>query len=127
MRTNRLVWLAAIVVAFALASPGAAADNSAVVGKWSMELNIQGQTRQIDLEFMEKDGELAGTVTGPQGGTNDLSDVSWDGETLAFKRDINRQGQEFSISYSAKVEDDEMNGTMTTPRGERPFTAKRGE
>ena len=127
MRTNRLVWLTAIVIAFALANSSAAADNSAVVGKWSMELSFQGQSRQIDLEFMEKDGELSGTVAGRQGGTNELSDVSWDGETLAFARNINRQGQEFSISYSAKIDGDEMEGTMTTPRGERPFTAKRAE
>ena len=113
------------LLAIAICASAGAADNSAVLGKWSASLEVQGQTRDISFTFAETDGKLGGITSTPRG-DQDLSDVAWDGTTLTFVRSIERQGQSFSLNYSATVDGDKMNVTMTTPRGEREFTATRG-
>jgi hypothetical protein len=101
-----------------------AADNALVLGKWTIAIDFQGQATEATLELVEKDGALAGTWTS-QRGTNDLSDIAWDGTTLTFKRNIDFQGQALSLDYTATVKGDSLEGRMTTPRGEQPFTGKR--
>jgi len=112
------------LLAIAICASAVAADNSAVLGKWSASLEVQGQTRDISFTFAETAGDLGG-IRRPPRGDRDLSDVAWDGTTLTFKRNLERQGQTFSLTYSATVDGDKMDITMTTPRGEREFTATR--
>ena len=98
-----------------------AADNAAVVGKWDMELNFQGQAVTITLTINETAAGLGGTWGSPQG-TTDLSEVSFDGETLKFTR-IGRTGE--SVQTSMKLENGMLNGSLTTPGGDMPLTAKK--
>ena len=112
------------LITLAICASAVAADNSAVLGKWSATLEFQGQSRDISFTFAEADGKLGGITSTPRG-DDELSDVAWDGTLLTFSRNIERQGQSFSLSYSATVDGDKMNVTMTTPRGERQFTATR--
>ena len=125
MITPRLFVLAALPLAFLLNAQADTVDNSPVLGKWTVKLEFQGQSREIVYEFTQaEDGSLSGTATSPRG-SGELADVAWDGETLTFARNLERQGQQFSINYSATVDGDTMDGTMTTPRGERPFKGER--
>lgn len=124
MTANRLLPSTVLVLALMLAGVAAAADNTAVVGKWGATMNFQGRSFDITLEILEADGALAGTWESPRG-KDDLADVAWDGETLTFNRSLERGGQSFTLAYSAKVDGDTMEGTMSTPGGDRPFTATR--
>ena len=125
MRTKQaLAALAASTLIFSGAA--IAADNSAVLGKWTIPLEFQGQSFEVTLEISEGDGGLGGTWTTPRG-SDPLADVAWDGETLTFQRNLERQGRSISIDCSATVEGNTMNGKMTTPRGEREFTGTRAE
>ncbi len=117
--------LIAVVVALTFAPTAAAADNAAVLGKWESTTETPQGTFEVVYEFTEVDGELKGTWTNPRR-NGDLKNVSWDGETLKFGREIGRGGQTFNLNFEATVDGDAMTGKMITPRGEREFTATRG-
>ena len=102
----------------------AAADNAPVLGKWTSMAQTQQGTFEVVYEFTEVDGELKGTWSNPRN-SGDLKNVSWDGETLKFGREVGRGGQTFNLNFEATVDGDTMTGKMITPRGEREFTANR--
>ncbi len=103
----------------------AAQDLGPLVGTWDIEFTFNGNPIQAVLELRHADNALAGTWTGPRGGSDEIESIATDGTTLAFSRQVERQGQTFEISYSATVEDHQMTGTMTTPRGENPFSGRK--
>jgi hypothetical protein len=117
--------LIAVVVALTFAPIAAAADNAPVLGKWESTTETPQGTFEVVYEFTEVDGELKGTWSNPRR-NGDLKNVSWDGETLKFGREIGRGGQTFNLNFEATVDGDAMTGKMITPRGEREFTATRG-
>lgn len=116
--------LIAVVVALTFAPIAAAADNAPVLGKWESTTETPQGSFEVVYEFTEVDGELKGTWTNPRR-NGDLKNVSWDGETLKFGREIGRGGQTFNLNFEATVDGDAMTGKMITPRGEREFTATR--
>ena len=115
-----------IVAAFTLAlAPAAlAADNTPVVGKWTSMVQTPRGASEVVYEFKEIDGELQGTWTNPRR-NGDLIEVSWDGETLRFRRDVSVGGRTLRIDFEVTVDGDTMTGTMVTARREREFTANR--
>ena len=118
--------LIAAAVLLALAPAALAADNAPVLGKWASTTETPQGTFEVVYEFTEVDGELKGTWTNPRR-NGDLTNVSWDGETLKFSREANMGGQTFNLSFEAAVDGDTMTGKMIAPRREREFTANRSE
>jgi hypothetical protein len=119
--------LAILALALSLtpAAVAAAAENAAVVGKWSLSMDFQGQPVEITLEITQaEDGALGGTWTSPRG-TDSLANVKWDGQELTFTRTLERQGQTFDVQHSATIEGDSMTGKMVLPQREIPFSGKR--
>ena len=116
--------LIAAVVSLALAPAALAADNATVLGKWTTMTETPQGTFEVVYQFTEVDGELKGTWSNPRR-SGDLKNVSWDGETLKFGREVGRGGQTFNLNFKATVDGDTMTGKMITPRGEREFTATR--
>lgn len=98
-----------------------AADNAAVVGKWSIERNFQGQSVTLVLTITETADGLAGTWASPRN-TSDISGVSFDGETLTFSRQ-GRQGGTNTTSF--KLEGETLVGMMGGPNGQVEVTAKK--
>ncbi|MCY3591161.1 MAG: hypothetical protein OXH32_05930 [Acidobacteria bacterium] len=119
--------LIAAAVTLALTPAALAADNAPVLGKWESTTETPQRTFQVVFEFTEVDGDLKGTWRNPRGPNGELMNLSWDGETFSFERDIEAGGQVFRLSYEATVDGDTMSGKVTTPRGERAFTATRNE
>ena len=97
-----------------------AADNSAIVGKWDIDLNFQGQSVTISITITENGDELGGTWVGPQN-TLPLSDVSFVGDTLSFSRETQRGASQISL----KLEGNTLTGSLTTPQGDLPIVAKK--
>lgn len=116
--------LIAAAVALALAPAALAADNAPVLGKWTSMTETPQGTFEVVYEFTEVEGELKGTWSNPRR-NGDLKNVSWDGETLKFGREVGRGGQTFNLNFEATVDGDTMTGKMITPRREREFTANR--
>ena len=115
----------ATAVLMALAPAALAADNAPVLGKWESTTETPQRTFQVVFEFTEVDGELKGAWSNPRVRNGNLMNVSWDGETLKFERDIEAGGQVFRLYYEATIDGDTMTGTNRNPRGEREFTATR--
>lgn len=115
-------FLSSLVIAIAMFSANAsfAADNAAVIGKWGIALELQGQAVTIGLTVAQGANGLEGTWTGPQRSTP-LSDVKYEGDTLTFTR----TGQQGPVAMSFKVAGDTMTGTLATPGGDMPVTAKK--
>ena len=118
--------LIAVSLLLALAPAALAADNAPVLGKWASTTETPQGTFEVVYEFTEVDGELKGTWTNPRR-NGDLTDVSWDGETLKFGREASMGGQTFNLKFEAAVDGDTMTGKMITARREREFTATRSE
>ncbi len=116
--------LIAAAVALAFAPAALAADNAPVLGKWTSMAETPQGSFEVVYEFTEVDGELKGAWSNPRG-NGDLKNVSWDGETLKFGREVSPGGQTINLNFEATVDGDTMTGKMITPRGEREFTATR--
>jgi hypothetical protein len=114
--------LSSLVLAFALlgGNTALAADNAAVIGKWTIALSFQGQSVDIALTIAQGANGLEGTWAGPQGSTP-ISDVSFDGENLKFTR----TGQQGQVTMTFKVAGDTLSGNLTTPNGDLPITGKK--
>ena len=97
-----------------------AADNSTVVGQWSLELSVQGQTVPISLTISEDGDRLGGTWVGPAG-SNTLSGVNFDGNTLSFSM----QTQQGSMSVSFELKDNTLDGGLASPMGDLPVVGKK--
>ncbi len=123
MKQSILV-VTALALMFAL--PALAADNAPVLGEWTSTNQTQQGNVQVVYEFTEADGKLNGAFRGPRN-SGDLKNVSWDGETLSFGRDLGRGGRSVELRFKATVDGDTMTGTMSTPRGDRPFKASRSK
>ncbi len=114
--TFRLVLLCTLI-----GSGGAlAADDSAILGQWSLELTAQGNKIPVSLTIAENDDELGGTWVGPAG-SNSLSGVSFDGESLSFSM----QTQQGSMNVSFELKDNTLDGSLATPMGNLPVVGKK--
>lgn len=116
---RRMSIISAAVV-LALAPAALAAENAPVLGKWTSVTETPQGTFEVVYEFTEADGQLTGTWSNERQ-NGDLENVSWDGETLKFGREVGRGGQTFHLKFEATVDGDKMIG----PRREREFTADR--
>jgi len=97
-----------------------AADNSAILGQWSLELTVQGNKIPVSLTIAENGDGLGGTWVGPAG-SNTLSGVNFDGNTLSFSM----QTQQGSMSVSFELKDNTLDGGLASPMGNLPVVGKK--
>ncbi len=121
MHRQRILTIVAFTVALLLGNSALAADNSAILGKWELKFNIQGRDVSPTLAISVEADVLSGTWTGNRGSA-DLTDVSFDGETLSFARE-GRQGR--IVKMVLKLVDGALVGKFETPMGEIPVTGKK--
>tara|TARA_A200000159_G_scaffold22728_1_gene19625 strand:- start:269 stop:634 length:366 start_codon:yes stop_codon:yes gene_type:complete len=109
------------LISLLLSSSGIfAADNSAVLGQWALDMSVQGNAVSVDLAITEDGNGLAGTWTGPAG-TNTLSGVSFDGDSLSFSM----QTQQGTMNVSFELDDNTLDGSLSTPMGDLPIVGKK--
>jgi hypothetical protein len=99
-------------------------QGAAVVGTWSLELEVNGQAVPSQLSLWEEEGSLRGWWSGPRG-SSDVDRVQFTDGTLSFVRAVSVQGQSFEMSFSGAVDGETLGGTLTTPRGEMPVSGRR--
>jgi len=93
-----------------------AADNSAVLGQWVLDMTVQGQEVSINLTIVEDGDGLGGTWVSRQG-TNALSDINFDGDTLSFSR----QTDQGPVEVALKLEGNTLDGSVSTLLGATPI------
>lgn len=102
-------------------------EAEAFLGKWNVEMDMQGRIIESKLVILRNDeGELAGTWESRRG-KNDLENVKVADGVLSFMRKFERQGMEMEIDSTSKIVDGKLVGTMSTQMGDLPFTGKRPE
>ena len=115
---QKLMFATLFVVA-GLAAPGLADDD--ITGEWELTLDFGGQDLFATLAIsQDDDGVYAGSW-----GTTELSDVSFDGETLTFDRPASFGGNEFVLSFSAALEDGQLEGQVGNEQMELPVNGVR--
>jgi hypothetical protein len=85
-----------------------------ITGEWEMTMDFGGRDSFATMTITKNDdGTLAG-----KWGSNDLSNVKFDGEKLTFVRTISFGDQEFTMDYEGTLKDGKITGTMSSDRGE---------
>ena len=127
----RILALAVMVIGIALTA-AVAAD---ITGKWVAEMQGKGgEPMQMVYNFKAEGSELTGSMAGPMGGENPISEGKIDGDNISFVVKIDFGGKGMAINYKGKVAGDEikltmeMEGGMGGPGGKpMEMTLKRAE
>src|SRR4051812_14481126 len=108
MKTLRLL---CSLLALAVATSAFAADPA---GLWKWTTHSPNGDIETTLKLEAKDGKLAGAYSNQFGDTA-ISNVSFQGDVLAFEvvRDFN--GTKFVVKYRGKLEGDTIKGTLEAP------------
>ena len=101
------------VLALALAAPQVLTAEE-ITGEWEMTMEFGGRQSFATLSISRNTG---GSLSG-QWGSNDLSNVKFDGQRLTFVRTIRMGDQEFTMNYTGTLKDGKITGMMSSDRGE---------
>lgn len=113
-------WLATLLLVVpVLASPGRADER--IAGEWELTMDFAGQDLFATLTVAQRDD---GSYTG-RWGTDDLSDVAFDGEMLTFSREASFGGNAFTMNFSAALNEGRLEGTVGNEQVELRVTGVR--
>ena len=127
----RILALAVMVLGVVLAT-ALAADIS---GKWVSEIQGKGgEPMSITYTFKAEGSDLTGTMGGPMGGENPISEGKIDGDNISFVMKMSFGENEMTMKYKGKIVGAEikltmeMEGGMGGPGGKpMEMTLKRAE
>jgi opacity protein-like surface antigen len=125
MKKRNLLLVAALMVVFGLA---AHADDAAITGKWTAE--VQGRSGPMTQTFTFKAdaGQLTGTVGGGQN-ESPITDSNINGDEMSFSVTREFRGNSMKQNYTGKVMGDEIKFTVKTEGRDQTqeITAKRSK
>ena len=99
-----------------------------VTGKWTAEMQGRGgRARTVTFDLKQDGATLTGTVSGPMGRENAISDGKVDGDDISFTVNMEFNGNSMKINYTGKVSGDTIQFRSQREGGERTqeFTAKK--
>ena len=106
-----------VVLAVFLAFGAASAAESAIVGKWKMQIFSDGAKRGAVLNIVEQeDGKLAGTWGNHYGGESALQEVKFRQGILTFWFEFNTGAVKRKVSYTGLLNAGALEGQLKTPR-----------
>ncbi|MCJ7777190.1 MAG: hypothetical protein MUP16_02600 [Sedimentisphaerales bacterium] len=85
-----------------------------ITGEWEMKMDFGGRESFATLSITKK---ADGTLTG-KWGSDELSNVKFEGDKLTFVRTVRFGDQEFSMNYAGTLKDGKLTGTMSGERGD---------
>ena len=100
------------------ASSGTAQGKVNLVGTWVGLASMEGQPdNELTLVMVEKDGKLAGTLTGEYGTLVDtpLENIKVENNVFSFDVMISAGGGEIKAVFKLKVDGDTMEGAFEIP------------
>lgn len=90
-------------------------DPDAVVvaaGSWALEIDVpMAQMATPTLTINDDDGSLSGKIVSGMG-TNNISDMSLEGNNLTFSYSVDGGGQEVTVTFDLTIDGDSLEGTM---------------
>ena len=117
-------WIVVLLAIFfslsATATETEAAETESVVGTWTLQAELDGQSSEVTLTLEHGKDGLTGTWVGPRA-THELKEVTWDGQELKFSWKVRRK----SVEGIATLTENGLQGTLDTPKGEGSFTGQR--
>jgi hypothetical protein len=106
---------------YPVAKPGTA-DNSSVVGSWKCAvIDVPNEYSNSVITFIEKEGQLTGSVKFDSGEEVKLNTVKLINSQLVLSLYV----EGYSITVDGKVTATKISGTVDTPDGKVNFTATR--
>ncbi len=91
----------------------ASADFTMALGKWGFAMQTASGPREIQIELVEQDGQIAGTWAGPEGNAPIENATYYDGN-LAFDINIDTSVGPFTLTFEAKVFKNSFYGKLIT-------------
>lgn len=103
-----------------------AAPTSDMTGKWSLNINFQGQNLPVSLNLEQK-GETVSGVLETMLGNGEIADGRVTGSKLSATAKAQMQGQNVEFAITGKIDGNSMSGTITAPivPDPLPFTGER--
>jgi hypothetical protein len=109
MMKIRIFAIAAMVLGMIFATASAAE----VAGKWIGEFGGRGgETMTSTFNFKVEGSNLTGSMLGPMGNENAISEGKISGDDISFAVKIDMGGNEMKILYKGKISGDEIKLTM---------------
>ena len=93
----------AVLIAFALASLAAAADNASVAGNWKIHSSIAGNEFDMTCTFTQKEDVVGGKCTSDQQGTLEIAGKV-DGKKVTFSYKTEYNGSPLTVNYEGTVD-----------------------
>lgn len=116
--TRRLAGVLGLVLMLGVPQAWAAED---ITGDWDMAMEFGGRQSFATLSVAKS---ADGTFTA-KWGSNELSNVKFDGQKLTFTRTIRFGDNEFSMDYAGTVKDGKLTGALASDQGEFPANGVR--
>jgi hypothetical protein len=112
--------VAAVLLMLMVGAPQVLAADD-VTGEWEVTMDFGGRPMYASLTISKNaDGTLAG-----KWGSDDLSNVKFDGQKLTFLRTVRWGDNEFSLNYAGTLANDKIAGTLSSDQGDFPANAAR--
>jgi hypothetical protein len=130
MRTTQIRGGAVALLLVAAASvPSAASAQSqldtseaqAFVGQWDLAITSEMGPFSIDLEIADRGGKVAAVMGTPEMGSQEVTDITRQGEDLLLRYEFNQQGQVIPISLTLSPQGEALNAAVNV--GDGMFTA----
>jgi hypothetical protein len=104
-----------------LALPARLAAQGEITGEWEVKLNRGGRESFATLSISRRaDGGYTG-----RWGTNELSELKFDGRKLTFVRTLRFGDRDMRTEYEGMLKDGAIEGTLSSERGSYPANASR--
>jgi photosystem II stability/assembly factor-like uncharacterized protein/tetratricopeptide (TPR) repeat protein len=105
-----------------LARPGVPAKYiNILLGDWTAEA---GQRFSFVIKFFKEKDAIAGKLSFDMGEAP-MSDIQFDGKTLAFKAKFEMGGRVMKIEAQAQIDGNRISGTVSSPMGKAPFKGEK--
>ncbi len=93
---------------------GDAAETADVAGKWSLNIDFQGQRLPVTMSLEQNGSEVTGELE-TMLGNGKIADGRVTGSKLVATAQAEMQGSPIEFAISGKADGDEMSGTITAP------------
>lgn len=93
---------------------GESAETVNVAGKWSLNIDFQGQSLPVTMRLEQNGGDVTGELE-TMLGNGEIADGRVTGNKLVATANAEMQGQPIQFSIAGKADGDEMSGTITAP------------
>lgn len=118
-----IAFIASALTVFA--APAGSADN--VTGKWSLALQVPGETVDVVLDLKQDGDAVTGTLTSNHA-SGKIGKGTYKEKKLSATASVEIQGSPTDVQIEGAVDGDKITGSITVPgMGSFPYTGSKGK